>query len=302
MRQGFFQSFQARLITQINTLSGRSYAGASESRNMVSFKLYGNPDSPRSDTVPMERSYEVNDLRFEHLTTAHNALEAVTMKDGLLAMYPNLAQWLFACCIDPDTSATGPLIYVPLQTLAASTCKAASFHLERTHLVPSLSLVRPNLSFSKTGHEIDLSGNHHSLVVFVIADEGKIMVDRKRVEVFGQLSRTHFSWVLPTATRNGPYRSVDHLYQAADKALESTFGFHVARDRYYFAGSCEHRAPDGYVLVTYMFEVLVSDVGPANIDPTGPSNQKLQSSHMLKEASSDGYPFSSPRTVTVVSF
>ena len=216
----------------------------------------------------MERSYEVNDLRFEHLATAPDALEAVTTKDGLLAMYPNLARWLFACSIDPNTPTTGPLNYIPLQTFAASTCKAASFHLERTHVVPSLSLFRPNLFFLKTGHENDLSGNHHSLVVFVITNEGKIMVDKKRVEVFGQLSRTHFSWVLPTATRNGPYRSVDNLYQAADKALESTFGFQVARDRFNFAGYYEHRAPHGYVLVTYMFEVLVTDVGPANIDPT----------------------------------
>ena len=68
--------------------------------------------------------------------------------------------------------------------------------------------------------------------------------------------------MLPKAVRKGPYRSVDHLLDAADKALESTFGMTVSTSRYNFAGSYEERAPDNYVTVTYMFEVRLSDAGP----------------------------------------
>ena len=139
-------------------------------------------------------------------------------------------------------------------------------------------------------------------MVFVITDEGKIMVDKKRAEVFGRESPDHFRWVLPKATRKGPYISVGHLMYAADKVLDDTFGLTVAANRYNFAGSYEERAPDNCDTVTYMFEVRLSDAGPTNTDPTGPSNQLLQSGHMIKETSNDCYPYQSPiRIVTVAS-
>ena len=128
---------------------------------MVSFRAWPNEDSPRSDTVSTERRNEASDIKYEHVAIAHDRLEVVNIKESLLSMYPNLAQWLFACEIDAGAFPIGPLKYVPLQRFAASSSKAASFHLERTHLVPSLNLIRPNLSIPRTASEIDLSGNHN---------------------------------------------------------------------------------------------------------------------------------------------
>ncbi len=153
-------------------------------------------------------------------------------------------------------------------------------------------MFKPYLSVPRTAIEIDLPGSHHSVVVFVITPEGKIMADRKLVDSLEH--RDHFKWVLPMIANNGPYRTVEQVYQSADKALGDTFGFEVGMGRVNFAGSYEERAGDGSVAVAFMSEVKLADVGAVSTPSTNSSEHQCQFTRMTKEARSAGYPFSSP--------
>ena len=76
----------------------------------------------------------------------------------------------------------------------------------------------------------------------------------------------------------------------------------VAPSRYNFAGSYEERAPDNYVTATYMFEVLLSDVGPTNMNPIGKSDKELQFGHMTERLVTTVIRLALLRIVIVVRF
>ena len=156
VRHNIFQAVQSRLMTQISTFTGRLQSVTSESRSVASFKVWPNEGGPGGDPVSMERRHEVKDFRYEHVATARDRLEAITIKDSLLSMYPNLVQWLYACEIDDGVLSTGSMKYVALQQFVAPSSKVASFlfgtdssgslsELDQAELVGSQDCLRDRL-------------------------------------------------------------------------------------------------------------------------------------------------------------
>ena len=60
------------------------------------------------------------------------------------------------------------------------------------------------------------------------------------------------------------FKSEVQLLKAADNALSETFGMTASLNKLNLAGSYEEESPDGRVTVTYMYEVMLSKIGPTS--------------------------------------
>jgi hypothetical protein len=174
-------------------------------------RSHPNPFIGASGALSSESEYEV-------IHRSSHQLDALNMKDALRQNFACILPWIH---VDPDgKDVLDSDVLVPLTQFTAQAGHSATFYFKRSHLVPSFQYVSAGMAAPHTGDELKLFGDQHSIVVFVITPEGRIMADCTKVGTWHY--RDHFKWVLPMTTGD-KYLSQDSLYRAVDDVLTKTF-------------------------------------------------------------------------------
>jgi hypothetical protein len=190
---------RAKVTTNFSILTDKLQSLVSDpgSRGRSNFHpLFGN-----SEALNSESEYEV-------IHCSATQQDALLIRDTLRHSFACVLPWIY---VDPDgNDVLDRDDLVPLSQFTARAGCAATFYFKRSHLVPSFRYIAADMSAPRAGDELKLFGDHHSVVVFVITPEGRIMADRSKVGTWDY--RDHFKWVLPMVKGDAPYTTPESLY------------------------------------------------------------------------------------------